>query len=217
MSSSSCTTVVCPRLTRWSVSIFWTVYGQDFHGASCDVVESTPLGRGVTGLLRSRSEPLDRAAQHPHAQDNIIRAPRSGSGSLVFRASIIMQSQTGGPGTCFPRRLREPRHLRSILLSLHDFQLWMRCYDVKRSAGYLCQLAGSEQRRPLGFLTDSRSLLLELYLGWPSLFSCGAQFCYDGPLLPKYTLCVQRCCRKLKVQFVFIIFIESGVLDGPFQ
>ena len=37
------------------------------------------------------------------------------------------------------------------------------------------QLAESECRRPLGFLTNKQSLLKDLYLGWPSLFPCGKE------------------------------------------
>ena len=84
-----------------------------------------------------------------------------------------MLCRIGGLGKYFSKGRLGPRHLSSR--SLRDLQLLERCYEVKRGAGYLCPRAGAARQRRVRFLTQSQSLLMELYRGWPPLSACGEE------------------------------------------
>ena len=56
--------------------------------------------------------------------------------------------------------------------------------DIQRGAAFLCQLAGSKHRRPMGLYTNLSSLQARMSRGWPSLFHLGPNLHYDGPLPP---------------------------------
>ena len=58
-------------------------------------------------------------------------------------------------------------------------------HEARRGAGFLCQLAGADQRRPLGILCNLPALYQDLLLGWP-VFSQVQE--YAGPL-PKACPC----------------------------
>ena len=54
--------------------------------------------------------------------------------------------------------------------------------DAVPGAAFMCQLASSDQKRPLDFLTNIHSSQEKFFVGWPSLLLCGASLNYDGPL-----------------------------------
>ena len=55
--------------------------------------------------------------------------------------------------------------------------------DVRRGSAFLCQLAGMDQRRPVGILTNLPQLNRKLLLHWPRLVRCGDELLYNGPFL----------------------------------
>ena len=55
-------------------------------------------------------------------------------------------------------------------------------HEARRGAGFLCQLAGVERRRPLGILCNLPALQQELYLGWPAFSQVQELLEHTGPL-----------------------------------
>ena len=53
--------------------------------------------------------------------------------------------------------------------SSREFQGLEGACDVRRGSAFLCQLASTDQRRPVGILTNLPRLQSRLYLQWPSL------------------------------------------------
>ena len=79
-------------------------------------------------------------------------------------------------GPALPWALQELRQLQGVS-------------DARRAAAFLCRLADSEYRRPLGFLSNMDTFCSQLYDGWPSFsFTEQSLVVYDGPL-PKRSPC----------------------------
>ena len=72
----------------------------------------------------------------------------------------------------------------SSLLDFLDVRAVDGVNDIQRGAGFHCQLAGSNHRRPLGLYTNLSSRHSRMHRGWPSLFHLGSDLYYDGPLPP---------------------------------
>ena len=58
----------------------------------------------------------------------------------------------------------------------------VRTCDVRRGSAFLCQLAGTDQRRLVGIITNLPEVKGKLFLHWPSLVRCGDEHIYNGPL-----------------------------------
>ena len=57
-----------------------------------------------------------------------------------------------------------------------------RTCDVRRGSAFLCQLADTDQRRPVGILTNLPQVKSQLFLRWPILVRCGDELLHNGPL-----------------------------------
>ena len=53
---------------------------------------------------------------------------------------------------------------------------------VRRGSAFLCQLAGTDQKRPVGILTNLPQVKSKHFYHWPSLVRCGDELLYNGPL-----------------------------------
>ena len=58
-------------------------------------------------------------------------------------------------------------HGSASVWQLREFQVLECDHDARRGAGFLCQLAHAEQKRPLGILTTLEALHSDLCMGWP--------------------------------------------------
>ena len=54
--------------------------------------------------------------------------------------------------------------------------------DVRHGSAFLCQLAGAEQKRPVGILTNLLQVQSKFFLHWPCLITCGDELHYNGAL-----------------------------------
>ena len=54
--------------------------------------------------------------------------------------------------------------------------------DVRRGSAFLSQLAGTEQKRPVGIRTNLPQVQSKLFLHWSCLITCGDELHYNGPL-----------------------------------
>ena len=132
--------------------------------------------------LRSRQHPLGFQELHPEAQDKTLQANAESEVCCWFLAQaahcparyvyvlFVFPEDLGGNAESGPS-------------SLWDF-LEVRVNDIQRGAAFLCQLAGSKHRRPMGLYSNLSSLQACMHRGWPSLFHLGPDLRYDGPLPP---------------------------------
>ena len=91
-------------------------------------------------------------------------------------ASAQLPRQKRWTHHCLSRGPWRPSRCSFLDLDAHvNFNSW-------RAVGYLCQLAGADFKRPLGFLTTSLHLPSRLSLGWPHLESQHGRLQYKGPL-----------------------------------
>ena len=73
-------------------------------------------------------------------------------------------------------------HGPASVWQLREFQVLECDYDARRGAGFLCQLAHAEQKRPLGILTTLAALHSDLCKGWPKFVPDQNGLRYVGPL-----------------------------------
>ena len=155
----------------------------------CDIPGKVPL--------RTRLFPEGRAGLSPALQKKVHESNRCMEIAVWFAEQsllcvarpvamlFIFPEDLGGhhrDGPASPWTLQELRQLQGVS-------------DARRGAAFLCRLAESEYRRPLGFLSNMDTFCSQLYDGWPSLSFTEDSLVYDGPL-PK------RCpCRNVHKTF----------------
>ena len=66
--------------------------------------------------------------------------------------------------------------------SSREFQELESACDVRRGSAFLCQLASTDQRRPVGIITNLPTLQSQLSLQWPQLERHSDELVYKGPL-----------------------------------
>ena len=93
-------------------------------------------------------------------------------------------------GLASPWALQELRQLQGV-------------NDARRGAAFLCRLADSEHRRPLGFLSNMDTFCSQLCDGWPSFSFAEESLVYDGPL-PKRCPCVHKTFKGLTQENDFV-------------
>ena len=83
----------------------------------------------------------------------------------------------------FPEDLGGHKHHGpASVWQLREFQVLECDHDARRGAGFLCQLAHAEQKRPLGILTTLAALHSDLCMGWPKFVLDQNDLRYVGPL-----------------------------------
>ena len=83
----------------------------------------------------------------------------------------------------FPEDLGGHKHHGpASVWQLREFQVLECDHDARRGAGFLCQLAHAEQKRPLGILTTLAALHSDLCIGWPKFVLDQNDLRYVGPL-----------------------------------
>ena len=92
-----------------------------------------------------------------------------------------------------------------------EFRLLEGVGDPRRGAGFLCQLAGADERRPFGVLNNFRYLQDKLFMDWPVFISMGNSLYFDGPL-PGERPCpaAQQSCKGLDEHEVFLWASSPG-------
>ena len=136
--------------------------------------------------LRSRQHPLGFPELHPEAQQKTLRSNAESevccwfldqaahcSPRLVY-VLLVFPEDLGGDSESGPASLWDFLEVRAV----------DGVNDIQRGAAYLCQLAGSKHRRPMGLYTNLSSFQARMSRGWPSLFHLGSDLHYDGPLPP---------------------------------
>ena len=68
----------------------------------------------------------------------------------------------------------------SSICSLREFQLLGGVSDVRRGAGFLCQLAGAEHRHPIGLITNLTRHHDDILMSWPSSRCLTRRVLHDG-------------------------------------
>ena len=102
---------------------------------------------------------------------------------MVSRVFPRMQEEKVDCVLVFPEDL-DGHQIRgpASIWQLREFQVLESVHDVRRGAGFLCQLANAEAKRPLGILTTLAKLQTELCVGWPRFEIHAEILHYVGPL-----------------------------------
>ena len=103
--------------------------------------------------------------------------------TLILECSLVCERTDVDPILVFPEDLggRE-HHGPASVWQLREFQVLECDHDARRGAGFLCQLAHAEQKRPLGILTILAALHADLCMGWPKFVLIQNDLRYVGPL-----------------------------------
>ena len=134
--------------------------------------------------LRSRSEPFGLSSLKPPRVEKVSQSNREWEAVLwIFEQSAACRVKKVGVLLLFPEDFgghvssgpASPWSAREV----HNLEC---ASDVRRSSAFLCQLAGTDQRRLVGILTNLPQLKSKLFLHWPSLVRCGDELLYNGPL-----------------------------------
>ena len=143
--------------------------------------------------LRSRSEPLGLCSLKPQEIEKVTQSNREWETALwILTQSASCQSKKVGILLTFPEDFGG--HWSSGPASPWSAQEVLgivRTCDVRRGSAFLCQLAGTDQRRPVGIITNLPKVKGNLFLHWPSLVRCGDDLIYNG-LLPGSCPCAPQ-------------------------
>ena len=140
--------------------------------------------------LRTRSQPLGVIQATPEAQARLEHENRSLDFVLWFAEQALRCEVVRVPMVLtFPEdfggdRTKGP----SSLWCMQEIRDLEGLHEARRGAGFLCQLAGADQRRPLGILCNLPALHKNLILGWPAFSQVQEFLEYTGPL-PKVCPC----------------------------
>ena len=141
--------------------------------------------------LRSRAEPLGLSSLDPQQTEKVRQSNREMEAVSWFAAqSARCKVRRVGVVLIFPEDFGG--HVRdgpASPWSSREFQDLEGACDVRRGSAFLCQLASTDQRRPVGILTNLPTLQNRLSLQWPILERCGDELFYQGPL-PESCPCV---------------------------
>ena len=134
--------------------------------------------------LRARSVPLGITSLSPEEQSKVHHDNRQLEYAAWFlECSLACKKKKVDCVLVFPEDLggHQIRGPASIW-QLREFQVLESVHDVRRGAGFLCQLANAEAKRPLGILTTLAKLQTELCMGWPRFEIHAEILHYVGPL-----------------------------------
>ena len=127
--------------------------------------------------LRQRQQPLGFSELHPEASDKVLLSNAETEVCCWFlEQAARCSTRFVNVMLVFPEDLGGDAEIDPS--SIWDFQ---EVHAVDGVNDIHCQLAGSNQRRPLGLYTNLCSLQSRMYRGWPSLFPLGSHLHYDGP------------------------------------
>ena len=82
--------------------------------------------------------------------------------------------------------------------SSREFQELECACDVRRGSAFLCQLASTDQRRPVGILKNLPTLQGRLSLHWPILERCGDELIYVRPTPRIMSVCSTTCSVQVE-------------------
>ena len=116
--------------------------------------------------LRSRSEPLGLSSLKPPEVEKVSQSNREWEAVLsIFEQSTACRVKKVGVLLLFPEDFGS--HVNSGRVSpwsdreVHNLEC---ASDVRRGSAFLCQLAGTEQNRPVGMLTNLAQVKSQLLL-----------------------------------------------------
>ena len=128
--------------------------------------------------LRSRSEPLGLLSLNPQQTERVRQSNREMEAvSWLAAQSARCKVRRVGVVLIFPEDFGGyvTDGAASPWLS-REFQDLEGACDVRRDWALLCHLASTDQRRPVGILTNLPTLQSRLSLHWPILERCGDEF-----------------------------------------
>ena len=136
--------------------------------------------------LRSRQQPLGLSELHPEAHDKVLQSNAElevccwfleQAAQCAFRSVWVLM--------VFPEDLGGDAETgQASIWDLQEVRAIDSINDIQRGAAFHCQLAGSNQRRPLDLYTNLDSLLSRMHRGWPLLSLQHTKLQYSGPLPP---------------------------------
>ena len=132
--------------------------------------------------LRSRSLPRGIPSLSPDAQSKVLLDNvHFKYAAWILECSQVCERANVGSILLF---LEDPggHHGPASVWQLREFQVLECDHDARRGAGFLCQLAHAEQKRPLGILTTLAALHSDLCMGWPKFVLDQNDLRYVGPL-----------------------------------
>ena len=134
--------------------------------------------------LRSRSFPLGIPSLSPDAQSKVLLDNEHLEyAAWILECSLLCERAKVDSILVFPE---DPggheHHGPASVWQLREFQVLECDHDARRGAGFLCQLAHAEQKRPLGILTTLAALHSDLCVGWSKFVLDQNELRYVGPL-----------------------------------
>ena len=137
----------------------------------------------VQDPLRSRSFPLGISLS-PDAQSKILLDnDHLEYAAWILECSLLCERAKVDSILVFLEDLgRHEHHGPAVVWQLRECQVLECDHDARRGAGFLCQLAHAEHKRPLGILTTLAALHSDLCMGWPKFVLDQNELRYFGPL-----------------------------------
>ena len=143
--------------------------------------------------LRSRDHPLGLTGLSPQLQAKVDQSNREIEiVTWLLEQATLCSERTVGVLLIFPEDLGGHEHTgpATIWDNMHLRELDGAC-EVQRGAAFLCQIASTEYRRPLGLLSNLAWVKAQMVPGWPRLYKSDQYLLYDGPL-PDRCQCAVR-------------------------
>ena len=143
--------------------------------------------------LRSRDHPLGLTDLSPQLQAKVDQSNREIEIiTWLLEQATLCTERTVGVLLVFPEDLGGHEHIgpATIWNNTHLRKLDGAC-DVQRAAAFLCQIAGTEHRRPVGLFSNLAWIKAQMVPGWPRLYRADQYLLYDGPL-PDFCQCAVR-------------------------
>ena len=133
-----------------------------------------PRGREPFGVVQAASESQARLQHENRSLDFVHWFTEQALHCEVMRIPLVLvfPEDFGGNAVSGPSSLWCMQGLRD----LEGFR------EARRGAGFLCQLAGADLKRPLGIVSNLPELQRDLRLGWPTFSQDKELVMYTGPL-----------------------------------
>ena len=134
--------------------------------------------------LRSRSFPLGIPSLSPDAQSKVLlENEHLEYAAWILECSLVCERAKVDSILVLLEDLGGHEHPGpASVWQLREFQVLECDHDARRGAGFLCQLAHAEQKRPLGILTTLRSASFGSLHGMAQVFLDRNELRYVGPL-----------------------------------
>ena len=143
--------------------------------------------------LRSRDHPLGLTDLSPQFQAKVDQSNREIEIiTWLLEQATLCTERTVGILLIFPEDLGGHKHSgpATIWSNTHLRKLDGAC-EVQRGAAFLCQIAGTEYRRPVGLFSNLAWVKAQIVPGWPRHYKADQYLLYDGPL-PDCCQCAVR-------------------------